>query len=354
MANFNINVLKEETPPYVNTPAIAFYNVFRGRYDTFEDSNDMLLRKINSEVLLRDIIERNNAIVLNQGEMEVQYQTNLYPILPATINDPNELSHVIFLLKDVVFESQLGKGSPSSIPTDLLQFETSPGNYTDVVLGTSLGNAIEYDISNLNKLYIKSYKADELYTEAFRGYIELYYNFRKVNTPFDEVYENWSVIRIQFGFDEYENDQTKPYVFNQINILRESDFNSVISNIGSYPIEMIKGTDINGNLIPIYYHGLDNVNDVSYFVEYNLTHAPGFSGNGVKFNSIEDNNGNHLLNSLNNIEPINIIEDFSSAEPDRLDIFNHVGAIYSPGTDNRIFTTNIIGIIEDQDYTTLI
>lgn len=356
MANFNINILALPIAPYINDPAIAFFNVFRGTYPSFESTPEIAMKKINSEVILRDIIKNNNAIILNSQDVKILDNTASIPIEPATISNPNDLYRVSFILKESYFENSIGNVVNNPFPNDLLQIGSSFGTLQNVDLSGSPSSPIEYNISYLNNLYIKNYSDTNFFPGAIKGYIDLYYNFRKSNDTYDLDLNNWSILRIQFGFGDNESSSVAPYIFNQINIITETEFNNELINSSTYPIELYKGTDVNGNLIPIYYYGVNNISDTNAGVEFtSRSQHPGYAPESTVF-TIGLDNGTHQLNRLNpstSSWDISVILDNSNIIYGKTDIMKYEGAAIFAGS-SRWRSWNIIGVINDSDYEPLI
>lgn len=358
MANFNINVLALPDEPYENDPAIAFFNVFRGEYTAFENTPEISMKKINSEVLLKDIIRNNNAIVMNPQDIKVLDNTASVPIEFATIANVNELYRVSFIFKESYFESSTGNVVNSPFPNDLLQLGSSFGTLQnlDINIGGTPTNPTEYDISYLNNLYIKNYDDSNFFNGAIKGYIDIFYNFRKSGSTYDQNLNNWSILRIQFGFADNPAVFPDSYPFNQINVITESELNNEIINTGTYPIEIYKGTDRDGNLIPIYYYGVNNVNDTNAGVEFaSRTQHPGYLPDGTVF-TIGLDNGTHELNRKNPGNTswnISAILDNSNIQFGKADMMKYEGALILGGS-SRWSAWNIIGVIEDTDYEPLI
>ena len=263
MAVFQILVQAQPEEPYENIPGLAFFNMFRGEYDSWMNDPQFILRKINPEVLTRDIILNNGSIALNG--INVEDNTNVVKITPATIKDINELSNVIFFIKDVFFEGDTTQISNlNQLPADILEIGSSPSNLSNLVLNT-LGNTpyTDYDISDLHNLYVSG---EDLNTtiapDLVRGYIDIYYTFRKSNSTYDVNINNMSILRIQFGYSKGHNPSAALNIpFTIIRNIPESEFDSVMLNIGNYELELNKGTDKNGDLMPIYYHSLNGPTD---------------------------------------------------------------------------------------------
>lgn len=354
MANFNIIVLGLPLEPYENDPAIAFFNSFRGEYTGFEDSELLSLKKINSEVLLRDIIRNNNAIILNSNDVKVMNGTSSNKITAATIVNPNILSHVTFAIKESFFENGSTNGPATNLPADLLQIGSSLASLVNLDM-TPTVPVTEYPINQLNNLYLKNYTPDDFFPNAIRGYVELYYNFRKSDGTYDTNMEAWSILRIQFGFAENTGGITKPYIFNQINLIPQSDFNNEFSNTGCYPVELYKGTDKYGNLIPIYYHGTNNIEDLNAAIEIaTRTHSSGYSSDPTVL-TLDIDNGTHELNRLEAVTGYRIssISSDTGLNFDMIDVFKYEGTT-TFASNGRWESTNIIGIIEDVKYIPLI
>lgn len=359
MANFNINVLALPSEPYINDPAIAFFNVFRGTYPSFEDTPEMDMKKMNSEVILRDIIKNNNAIILTSQDVKIGDNTASKAIELATIANVNDLYKVSFIFKESYFESSTGNSVNDPFPNDLLQIGSSFSTLQDldINLGGSPTNPVEYDISYLNNLYIKNYTDNNFFPGAIKGYIDLFYNFRKSDSAYQTALEEWSILRIQFGFGDNEAQFPNSYNFNQINIITETEFNNELINSGTYPIELYKGTDVNGNLIPIYYYGLNNISDTNAGVEFtSRTHEPGYLPDGTIF-TIGLDNGTHQLNKLNpgtSSWNISAILDNSNIVYRKTDMIKYEGPLINGSGNSRWSAWNIIGIINDDDYEPLI
>lgn len=358
MANFNINVLALPSEPYVNDSAIAFFNVFRGTYPSFEDISQMAMKKINSEVILKDIIKNNNAIILNPQDVKIGDNTASISVEPATIANVNDLYRVSFIFKESYFESSTSNVVNNPFPNDLLQIGSSFGTLQnlDINLGGSPTNPVEYDISYLNNLYIKNYIDSNFFSGAIQGYIDLFYNFRKSDGTYDQNINSWSILRIQFGFGDNEAQFPKSYSFNQINIITETEFNNELINSGTYPIELYKGTDVNGNLIPIYYYGANNISDINASVEFtSRSQHPGYLPDGTIF-TIGLDNGTHQLNRLNPTGAWNIsaILDNSNIVYRKVDMIKYEGPLINGSGSSRWSSWNIIGIINDDDYEPLI
>lgn len=357
MANFNINILALPIEPYVNDPAIAFFNVFRGTYPSFENTPEIAMKKINSEVILRDIIKNNNAIILNPQDIKIADNTASVSIEPATIAKPNDLYRVSFIFKESYFESSTGNVVNNPFPNDLLQIGSSFSTLQNVDLSGSPSSPIEYNISYLNNLYIKNYSDVNFFTGAIKGYIDLYYNFRKSDSTYDLDLNNWSILRIQFGFGDNEAQFPNSYSFNQINIITETEFNNELINSGTYPIEIYKGTDVNGNLIPIYYYGTNNISDTNACIEFaSRSQHPGYAPDGIVF-TIGLDNGTHELNKLNpgtSSWNISAILDNSNIVYRKTDMMKYEGALITGSGSSRWSAWNIIGVINDNDYEPLI
>lgn len=354
MGNFNINILEKELIPYVNDPAIAFFNVLRGIYTPFENSTNMSLKKINSEVLLKDIVKRNNAISLESENCEVKDNTNLAPILRATIQNPNSLSKVGFIIKESFFENNTSNITNGSLPADLFQLGSNSNNLQPINFSTIDEDIIEYNIQNLNNLFVKNYEASSFFTNAIRGYIDIYYNFRTENTTFSTNINEWSILRVQFNFIS-DSSQNKEYITNQINIIRRSDYNNEMTVTKEYPLEYLKGTDRLGNKIPIYYYGENNVNDNQTYLDVQeRMHLPGYFSN-QKVLPVGVDDGHYPLNALN---PPNGRISVLLNQPTSSNVIEMLKVkgllVYVSQQRNVYNAWHIFGLIEDNQYIPLI
>lgn len=353
MANFQINVLQSVSDPFNNEPTIAFFNVFRGMFQPFEDSSMMATKKINSEVLLRDVIKDNGALKFNQNTVIITDSTQGFPIELGTMSNPNDLSKVAFIFKESYFESATADVLNPPLPQDLLMIDDNSGSGLLPVVYSSLLNITEYNISDLNRLFITNYPANGFFNEAIRGYVDIYYNFRTDDTIFDDEIEKWSILRIQFGFAENQSSYVDPYYFNQIKVIRRTEYNNYINSDGVYPIEYLKGTDNNGDLIPLYYYGPDNINDTGSGVE--IATRDHLSGNGqpTVLPVVIDNV--HMLNA-SGITAVDRISGLNTGVQVYIpEMIKVEGVPHSIATGtSRYYAWHIFALIEDADYIPLV
>lgn len=355
MANFQINVLQSVSDPFNNEPTIAFFNVFRGMFQPFENSSRMLRKKINSEVLLRDVIKNNGALKFNQNTVIIKDGTQGFPIELGTISNPNNLSKVAFIFKESYFENATAKVLNPPLPKDLLMIDDNTGSGLLPVTYSSIGNITEYNITDLNRLFIKNHPADQFFNQAVRGYLDVYYNFRTDDTVFDNKIEKWSILRIQFGFAENDSTYLNPYYFNQINVIRKTDYTNEIGVSNVYPLEYLKGTDVNGELVPLYHYGPNNIADTGSGVEVaSRVHTSGVSSSTV-LPVIIDNvhklnasgiGANDRISGLDNNPSIPVY----IPEMIKVEGFPHGIAT---GT-SRYYAWHIFALIEDTDYIPLV
>lgn len=355
MANFQINVLQSAIEPFNNEPTIAFFNVFRGMFQPFEDSSRMLYKKINSEVLLRDVIKDNGALKFNQNTVIITDSTSGFPIELGTMSNPNNLSKVAFIFKESYFENATTDVLNPPLPQDLLMIDDNTGSGLLPVTYSSIGNVTEYNITDLNRLFIKNHPAAQFFNQAVRGYLDVYYNFKTDDTVFDNEIEKWSILRIQFGFAENASTYLDPYYFNQINIIRKTDYTNEISVSNVYPLEYLKGTDVNGELVPLYHYGPNNIADTGSGVEVaSIVHTSGVSGTTV-LPVIIDNV--HMLNAsgIAAIDKISGLDNDPSIPVYIPEMIKVEGAPHGIATGtSRYYTWHIFALIEDTDYIPLI
>lgn len=307
MANFNITVTKKPSTVYQNTRAIAFFNVFRGSF-SYDDTPVMARKKINPEVLLRDIIVNDDyTVILFSNVYPIEDNSDKRAIKKATIRNPNLLDKIVFKFKDSYFEgdSVSGKGS---IPADLLTINNQNVNL-------SLGSPLVYhDISGLHQLFVKNYDADKFLTNAERGFIDIAYNFTIDGGPVDSDDYNWSILRIQFGFPKPSGSGPIEHTFNQISIIRESDFNSEVVTNQGYGLPCLKGTNNNGDIAPLHLLGANAPNDTYtgiYILDADRVHK---SGNGPA-GALNFHIGYDFHNKYNFLNP-SYGDQFSSAIDD--------------------------------------
>lgn len=352
MAIFNITVAAQ-ADVYVNNPALAFYNVLLSD-NTYESDPDMEYRKIPSETLLRDIIENNGALSLSNTQIDLIDDTVNKEITPASVKNPNLLSHVAFVFKDGFFENSSGGSNISSLPAGLLNTYTS--SMQPININNNVGNIVsEYPISVLNQLFIQMMDANTFRGNAFRGFVDLYYNFRKSNSSFNTDHTNWSILRIQFGFNNAPtNALTQPLLFTQISFPRKTEFNTVFTNDGSYPLPYLNERDLSGNLVPIYFHHNNYpTSDNGYLEIATTTHHAGYQSNPLNFAIGDDVTGAHKLNDLADVHQIQSINDDSGYIDRRVDYIitdAHMALSMSP---TRYKGYHITTVINDADYTPL-
>lgn len=355
MANFQINVLQSASESFNNEPTIAFFNVFRGMFQPFEDSSRILHKKINSEVLLRDVIKDNGALKFNQNTVIISDSTPGIPIELGTMSNPNNLSKVAFIFKESYFESATTDVLNPPLPQDLLMIDENTGSGLVPVTYSSPGNVKEYNITDLNRLFIKNHSASKFFNEAVRGYLDIYYNFRTDDTVFDTVIEKWSLLRIQFGFAENTSSYLDPYYFTQINVIRKTDYTNEISVSNVYPLEYLKGTDVNGELIPLYHYGPNNIADTTSGVEIaSRIHTSGVSGI-TKLPVINDTV--HMLNAsgIAAADKISGLDNDPNIPVYIAEMIKVDGAPHGITTGtSRYYNWHIFALIEDTDYIPLV